>query len=153
MSILREDYSTWICILWSYVHCTVLHILISSISFFGLRWRFPPLPWVFTVWHNDRAAPQDHCFFVATVSDLRRGSVVDKPCTYTSRCPSMPVADITDCPTMQSRWNMKYSYTVKCCNWQMKVWKLSFQEVFKSGCVRQKGRSGREREWIYRKKS
>ena len=97
--------------------------------------------------------PRIIVFFVATVSDLRRGSVVDKPCTYTSRCPSMPVADITDCPTMQSRWNMKYSYTVKCCNWQMKVWKLSFQEVFKSGCVRQKGRSGREREWIYRKKS
>ena len=31
------------------------------IYFFGLRWRFPPLPWVFTVLHNDPAAPQDHC--------------------------------------------------------------------------------------------
>ena len=30
------------------------------IFLFGLRWRFPPLPWVFTVWHNDPAAPQDH---------------------------------------------------------------------------------------------
>ena len=31
------------------------------IYFFGLRWRFPPLPWDFTVLHNDPAAHQDHC--------------------------------------------------------------------------------------------
>ena len=29
--------------------------------FFCLRWRFPPLPWTFTVLPNDPAAPQDHC--------------------------------------------------------------------------------------------
>ena len=29
--------------------------------YFGLRWRFPPLPWVCTVLHNDPAAPQDQC--------------------------------------------------------------------------------------------
>ena len=29
--------------------------------FFGLRWRSPPpLPGVYTIWHNDPAAPQDH---------------------------------------------------------------------------------------------
>ena len=29
--------------------------------FFGPRRRFPPLPWDFTVLHNDPAVPQDHC--------------------------------------------------------------------------------------------
>ena len=42
-------------------------IVISTIQyvhiffiFLALRWRFPPLPWDFTVLHNDPAAPLDH---------------------------------------------------------------------------------------------
>ena len=42
------------------IYCILYTVYIMYI-FFDLRWRFPPLPWDFTVLYNDPAAPQDHC--------------------------------------------------------------------------------------------
>ena len=57
-----------------------IDIFFFCIYFFGPRRSFPPLPWDFTVLHNDPAVPQVHCGRLRIrTRDLKSGALPIEP--------------------------------------------------------------------------